>query len=130
MSISVLPLSIRHSSFTIVNGHSNFTIVNSAFQFYHCEEEGNVGPLPVCRVQLQAITPRRQKQRHGQIGAGVSTGYLYTHTHKMTRHCAWMYCVHRSLREGNSFTWHQLCNKQTALYVHHFGGYSNRAIKS
>ena len=32
--------------------------------------------------------------------------------------------------DSSSFTWHQPYNKQTALYVQHFGGDSKRAIES
>ena len=34
-----------------------------------------------------------------------------------------MMCTQNVCRDGNSFTWHQPCNNQTALQVHHFGGY-------
>ena len=35
----------------------------------------------------------------------------------------WLYGVHRTRRDGSSFTWRQPCNNQTALYVYHLGGY-------
>ena len=35
-----------------------------------------------------------------------------------------VWCTQNDYQGGNSFTWHQPCNNQTALYVHHFGGYS------
>ena len=41
-----------------------------------------------------------------------------------------LYCAHRMCRDGNSFIWHQPCNNQTVLYVHHCCGYSKCPIKS
>ena len=32
--------------------------------------------------------------------------------------------------DGSSFEWHQPCNNQTALQLHHLGGYSRHAVKS
>ena len=37
--------------------------------------------------------------------------------------------THDSRRDGSSLTWHQLCNNQTELSVHHFGGYLNKQTK-
>ena len=33
-------------------------------------------------------------------------------------------------RDGSSITWYQPCNNQTALYVHHFGGFSKQNKKT
>ena len=52
----------------------------------------------------------------------------YVALHEVTCHGAWLYGVHRTRRDGSSFTWHQPCKNQTALHVHHFGWYSKRAI--
>ena len=32
--------------------------------------------------------------------------------------------------DGSSFEWHQPCNNQTALQLHHLGGHSRHAVKS
>ena len=51
--------------------------------------------------------------------------------HEVTGHDACLYAVHRTHRDGSSFTWHQQCNNQIAVSVHHCGGYGQeRAIKS
>ena len=42
----------------------------------------------------------------------------------------WLYGVHRTRRDGNSFEWHQPHNNQTALQLHRLGGYSKRVLKS
>ena len=34
--------------------------------------------------------------------------------HEVTCYGAWLYGVHRTCRDDNSFTWHQPCNTQTA----------------
>ena len=33
------------------------------------------------------------------------------------------WCTQNLCWDGSSFTWHQLCNNQTVLSVHHFSGY-------
>ena len=51
--------------------------------------------------------------------------------HEVTGHDACLYSVHRTRRDGSSFMWHQQCNNQIAVSVHHCGGYGQkRAIKS
>ena len=43
------------------------------------------------------------------------------HTHTYTIR---LFIIHRTCAEmANTFTWQQPCNNQTALSVHHFGGY-------
>ena len=37
---------------------------------------------------------------------------------------AWLYGVHRTCRNGSSFTWHQPCNNRKVLQVHHSGRYT------
>ena len=54
----------------------------------------------------------------------------YVTLHEVMWHGAWLYGVRRTHQDGSSFTWHQPCNNQTVLYVHHFGSYSKRAVKS
>ena len=43
--------------------------------------------------------------------------------------CVVALCTQNVCRDSISFTWHQPCNNQTALQLHHFGGYLKRAIK-
>ena len=41
--------------------------------------------------------------------------------------CTW--CTQNGHQDGSSFIWHQPCNNQTALLVHHFGEYSETRNK-
>ena len=41
-----------------------------------------------------------------------------------------VWCTQDVHQDCNSFMWNQLCNSETALYVHHFGGYSKCTVKS
>ena len=53
---------------------------------------------------------------------------MYVASHEVAWYGAWLYGVHRTRRDGSSFTWHQPY-KQTTLSVHQIGGYLNRAKK-
>ena len=53
----------------------------------------------------------------------------YEALHETMSHCARLYGVHRTRRDGSSITRHQPCNNITALWVHHFGGYSKTRYK-
>ena len=43
--------------------------------------------------------------------------------------CMVEWCTQNVRRDGSSSTWPQPCNDQIALQVHHFDGYSKRAIE-
>ena len=43
--------------------------------------------------------------------------------------CMVVWCTQNLRRDGSSSTWHQPCNNQIALSVHHFGGYWKKKKK-
>ena len=43
---------------------------------------------------------------------------MYVALQKVTWPGAWLYGVHSMCQDGSSFTWHQPCNNQIALYKH------------
>ena len=67
--------------------------------------------------------------------AGYSSTHMLQHPtyvalHEVIWHGVWLYGVHRMCWDGSSFMQHQSCNNQTALYIHHFGGYSKCTMES
>ena len=61
--------------------------------------------------------------------ADVCNGIKKSDTQTQT-HGAWLYGVRRTRQDGNGSTWHQPCNNQTALQVHHLSEDSKRAIEN
>ena len=54
----------------------------------------------------------------------------YVALYEVTWLGAWLCGVPRTCRDSNSLEWHHPCKNQTALQLHHLGGYSKRVVKS
>ena len=78
---------------------------------YHVKDHGHSAKSTGCRFRLNM---------HAPYACGFACSDM---TWSMV-----VWCTQNVRRDGSGFMWHQPCNNQAALYVHHLGGYSKCAI--